>query len=107
MMFSRHLISRGLFAATAWVVLAAGAQASDWRGVDGKAVTIDPPSGVSLVVYTNGDLASETRELTSAVNALHPPKNFQIVRIIDLRGDVTPAVRPTVTKRIKSEGRCR
>jgi hypothetical protein len=73
------------------------------RDVDGNGVTLNPPSGVSLVIYTNGDLGDLTRALTKALDQLRPRSDFQLVRIIDLRGEVAPAVRKLVTKKIRGE----
>lgn len=95
--------SRILLAGALLVTAAATGLTAEWRGVDGKTVSIDPAQGVSLVVYTNGDLEKETRELTRSVDNLRPRKDFQLVRIIDLRGDVIPAVRNVVTKKIRRE----
>lgn len=97
------LLSHGSLLAVFAVLVGSPAAAADWQGVDGKTVTIDPPKGVSLVVYTNGDLEKETRTLTKSLDNLRPRSDFQLVRIIDLRGDVAPAVRNVVSKKIRRE----
>lgn len=73
------------------------------RDVDNKAVTLNPSQGVSLVVYTNGDLEKDTRELSKSLDSLRGQPGFQLVRVIDLRGEVVPAVRNLVLKKIRQE----
>jgi hypothetical protein len=73
------------------------------RDVDDKAVTLNPSQGVNLVVYTNGDLEKETRDLSKMLDPLRGRSDFQLVRVIDLRGEVAPAVRNLVLKKIRQE----
>jgi hypothetical protein len=71
--------------------------------VDGRQRILHPTGQVSVVMYTNGDLEQQSRDVSRALDPLRGRSDFRFIRIVDLRGEVAPIARRLVEKQIRKE----
>ncbi|PTY01773.1 hypothetical protein DB346_11315 [Verrucomicrobia bacterium LW23] len=84
-----------LAAVSAATVCAFAVSATD---VDGRSIALNPAGKVSVVLYLNGDLDEEARKISQGLDSYTGRGDFQVARVVDLRGEVPPVARQTVTK---------
>jgi len=71
--------------------------------VDGRQQPLDPPGRVTVVMYTNGDLEQQSRDMSKSFDPMRGRHDFHFVRVVDLRGEVAPIARRLVEKQIRKE----
>jgi hypothetical protein len=81
----------------------AGAPAIQGHDVNGYAVAVNGAGHYTVVMYTNPDLEDDSRALTLALDPFRARSDFDFIRVVDLRGDVPPAVRGLVRVQIRKE----
>jgi len=90
------------------ILFLASATASDQasisaQDVNGHAVALNGPGHCTVVMYTNPDLESISRKVTNALDSYRAHSDFALVRVVDLRGGVPPAMRGIVRNEIRKE----
>ena len=85
------------------VVRSATAAAINAEDVNGRSVAVNGKGHYTLVIYTNPDLEDESRKVTLALDPYRSRSNFTLIRVVDLRGDVPPAMRSMVRVQIRQE----
>ncbi len=98
----------GAFLVTWWTFLplTAGAASSASiraQDVNGHAVALNGSGHCTVVMYTNPDLEDISRKVTHALDSYRYRSDFALVRVVDLRGGVPPAMRGMVRTEIRKE----
>ena len=98
----------GVFAVTVLIFSSIMVQASDEaslnaQDVNGHAVVLNGSGHYTVVMYTNPDLEDASRKVTRALDSYRSRSDFALVRIVDLRGGVPPAMRGIVRTEIRKE----
>lgn len=88
------------FPATGWAENHASIRAQD---VDGHSVALNGEGHYTVVMYTNPDLEDASRKVTRALDSYRSRSDFALVRVVDLRGGVPPAMRSIVRTEIRKE----
>jgi hypothetical protein len=70
---------------------------------NGRSVELNGTGHYTLVMYTNPDLEDTSRKVTLALDPFRSHSNFSLVRVVDLRGGVPPAMRSIVRVQIRKE----
>jgi hypothetical protein len=98
-------LSFALILSASGLVRAGGGNAGAISGLDadGKAVTVNAPGRVTIVLYTNPDLEDDSRKLSLALDSYRSKPHFMFVRVVDLRGGVPPQMRGIVRGNIRKE----
>jgi hypothetical protein len=73
------------------------------QDVNGRAVAINARGHYTVVMYTNPDLEDESRAMTLALDPYRARRDFDFVRVVDLRGDVPASMRSMVRGQIRKE----
>jgi hypothetical protein len=71
--------------------------------VDGRAVRLNSPGKITLLMYTNPDLEDETRTIVKALDPFRTKSDFGFVRVVDLSGGVPLEVRTIVRMQIREQ----
>ena len=93
----------------AWVVFslsfvrASGHVSLSAQDVNGHPVVLNGSGHYTVVMYTNPDLEDASRKVTLALDSYRSRSDFALVRIVDLRGGVPPAMRGLVRTEIRKE----
>jgi len=73
------------------------------QDVNGHAVALNGSGHCTVVMYTNPDLEDASRKVTRALDSYRSRSDFALVRVVDLRGGVPPAMRSIVQMQIRKE----
>jgi hypothetical protein len=73
------------------------------QDVDGHAVAVNGKGHITVVMYTNPDLEDASRKMTLALDPYRSRSDFTLIRVVDLRGGVPPAMRGIVRVQIRQE----
>jgi hypothetical protein len=73
------------------------------QDVDGHAVAVNGKGHITVVMYTNPDLEDASRQMTLALDHYRSRSDFTLIRVVDLRGGVPPAMRGMVRVQIRQE----
>lgn len=73
------------------------------QDVDGRPVAVNGFGRCTVVMYTNPDLEDTSRKVTVALDSYRSRSDFALVRVIDFRGGVPPAMRSIVRVQIRKE----
>jgi hypothetical protein len=92
-----------LLAAFAPLAAHAGAPPIQGQDVNGHPVNVNGHGHYTVVMYTNPDLEDESREMTLALDPYRSRSDFAFIRVVDLRGNVPPAMRGLVRGQIRTE----
>ena len=92
-----------LLAAFAPLAAHAGTPPIQGQDVNGHDVNVNGHGHYTVVMYTNPDLEDESRQMTLALDPFRSRSDFAFIRVVDLRGNVPPAVRGLVRGQIRTE----
>ena len=85
------------------VVQAADHASISAQDVNGHSVALNGSGHCTVVMYTNPDLEDVSRKVTHALDSYRSRTDFALVRVVDLRGGVPPAMRSIVRTEIRKE----
>jgi hypothetical protein len=73
------------------------------QDVNGHSVALNGSGHYTVVMYTNPDLEDVSRKVTHVLDSYRSRSDFALVRVVDLRGGVPPAMRGLVRTEIRKE----
>ncbi len=73
------------------------------QDVDGHTVTVNAAGHCTVVMYTNPDLEDVSRKITLALDSYRGRHDFKLVRVVDFRGGIPPAMHGIVNGQIRKE----
>lgn len=85
------------------VIRAALANPISGQDVNGHPVALNGTGRCTVVMYTNPDLEDTSRKVTVALDSYRTRPDFKLVRVVDFRGGVPPAMRSIVRVQIRNE----
>ncbi len=71
--------------------------------VDAQRQAIPRPGRLTIVMYTNADLETESKALSKTLDPYRGAKDFMFLQVVDLRGSIAPIARRLVEKQIRKE----
>lgn len=92
-----------LVTASLFPVMAADAAPIQAQDVDGQWRTLPPKGRLTIVMYTNADLETESKALNKILDPYRGAQDFLFIQIVDLRGEIPGIARRMAEKQIRKE----